>query len=119
MSDRIEQLNQFTTGWVAYYSLASCKSQLTQLDEWIRRKLRCLRLNQCKRRWTIAHFLMDHGESASQAWLLASSGKGWWRLSRTPPVHRAMSIAWFQQQGLVSLVDRYLALQIKRNRRIR
>lgn len=106
-------------GWVAYYSLASCKRQLTGLDEWIRRKLRCIRLKQCKRPWTIANFLMERGVPRPQAWNLALSGKGWWRLSRTPQAHRALSLGWFRAQGLVSLVDRYLALQIKRNRRIR
>ena len=45
----IDELNQFLTGWVAYYRHAACKSHLQRMDEWIRRKLRCLRLKQRKR----------------------------------------------------------------------
>ncbi len=45
----IGEFNLFLTGWVAYFRHAACKSHLQRMDEWIRRKLRCLRLKQCKR----------------------------------------------------------------------
>ena len=51
------------------------------------------------------------GASPSLAHRLASSGKGWWRLSLARPVHQAMSKDWFAIQGLTSLVDKYDALQ--------
>jgi cell division inhibitor SulA len=52
-----------------------------------------------------------------RAWLVSLSGKGWWRLACTPQAHEAMSINWFKREGLVSMVDRLMTLQIKRNRR--
>jgi len=51
------------------------------------------------------------GASPSWAHRVASSGKGWWRLSLTHPVHQAMSQEWFATQGLVSLTDKYDALR--------
>ncbi len=114
---RIIRLNQYLAGWIAYYYLAQCKSHLTRLDEWIRRKLRCLRLKQCKRAKAIADFLQEWGVREDEAWMLALSGKGWWRLSLTPQACRAMSNAWFSDQGLVSLTQRYRKLRAKRNRR--
>jgi len=117
MAERIRQVNQFVTGWVTYYALAKCQSLLNRLDEWIRRKLRCIRLKQCKRPWTIAKFLMANGVPEWRAWMVSCSGKGWWRLAYTPQAHEAMSVKWFKQEGLVSLKDRLITLQIKRNRR--
>jgi hypothetical protein len=43
------ELNRFVVGWIAYYRNAACRADLLRLDEWLRRKLRCLRLEQRKR----------------------------------------------------------------------
>ena len=45
----IEDVNSFTAGWVTYYRHAQCQSTLRDLDGWLRRKFRCVRLTQCKR----------------------------------------------------------------------
>lgn len=107
----IRQLNSYLMGWVTYFRLAECKSHLKRLDEWNRRKLRCVRLKQCKRVKTIADFLQSLGVPEWRSWLLALSGKGWWRMSGSPQAHEAMTKAWFQEQGLVNLVDRYVWLK--------
>ena len=44
---------------------------------------------------------MNEGESERSAWRLALSGKGRWRLADTPQAHRAMSLSWFKESGLV------------------
>jgi len=112
--DRLEQviqeLNAFLTGWVTYFRYAECKGHVKRLDEWIRRKLRCLRLKQRKRAKPIADFLQNLGVPAWRAWLLALSGKGWWRKAGSPQANEAMPMAWFREQGLVSLSERYAAL---------
>jgi RNA-directed DNA polymerase len=78
-----------------------------------------VRLKQCKRARTIAAFLQDNGVPAWRAWKLAGSGKGWWRLAGSPPAHEAMRKVWFDKLGLVSLADRYVALNAVGNRRLR
>ena len=113
---RIEKLNAFLTGWVTYFCLAKGRSRLEELDQWIRRKLRCIRLKQCKRVKTIATFITKLGVVENQAWRLALSGKGWWRLSNTPQANMAMSLEWFQAQGLHELTKRYDSLRFKGNR---
>ena len=106
----IGELNSFLTGWVAFFRHAECKSHLQRLDEWIRRKLRCLRLKQCKRAKPIADFLHRLGVPKWRAWIGGLSGKGWWRLSGSPPATEGMSLAWFKSKGLVSLRVRYSEL---------
>jgi RNA-directed DNA polymerase len=107
----IGELNAYLTGWVTYFRYAACKRHLRRLDEWIRRELRCVRLKQRKRAKPIADFLQGLGVPEWNAWILALSGKGWWRKSGTPQAHQAMSVAWFRTQGLVSLSERYAELQ--------
>jgi RNA-directed DNA polymerase len=113
----IAEVNAFMAGWVTYFRHAHCKSHLQRLDEWIRRKLRCLRLKQCKRPKAIADFLQGLGVPEWRAWMLALTGKGWWRMALSYQATEAMTLAWFKQQGLVPVTDRYLALQTDGNRR--
>lgn len=107
----VGELNVFLTGWVAYYRQAKAKGVLTDLDKWIRRKLRCVRLKQRKRAKSITDFLHGLGVPWHQCWTTAASGKGWWRLAHTPAAQQGMSNVWFDQQGLIRLLNRYLALQ--------
>ncbi len=107
----IDEVNRFTRGWVAYFRYAECKTHLRELDEWLRHKLRCVRLKQCKRRYAIAKLLMGAGVPARRAWLAALSGKGWWRRSHSPPVREGLSLRWFQEQGFVGLLQPYVTLQ--------
>jgi RNA-directed DNA polymerase len=97
------QLNIVLRGWGGYFGLTEYTTQLKDLDGWIRRKLRCYRLKQKKRSWTIAQFLIELGVPRHSAWNTGKSGKGWWRLSRSPAVHQALNNAWFEELGLISL----------------
>ena len=103
----VSELNTFLRGWVGYFRLAKAKSALQRLDEWLRRKLRCLKLKQCKRAVGIARFLMDCGIKEYHAWMLAGSGKGWWCMSCTPQSNRGMDKKWFRDLGLEDFAGRY------------
>jgi RNA-directed DNA polymerase len=106
----IRQLNEFLTGWVTYFRYASCVKHLKRLDKWIRRKLRCYRLKQRKRAKGIADFLQELGVPQWRAWLLAGSGKGWWRMAGSPQACEAMTIEWFDRQRLTRFSQYYQAL---------
>lgn len=106
----IKEINNLIPGWVRYFRHAECKTTLEKLDEWLRRKVRCYRLKQLKRSWTIAKMLIQRGVAKHQAWKVAKSGKGWWRLSITPQLHQAMSNAWLKEQGLKSFTKEFVSL---------
>ena len=111
LEEVVEHVNQKLTGWVQYFRMARMKSLLQDIGQWLRRRLRCLRLKQCKRASAIARFLMNLGESKDSAYKLGGSGKGWWRLADTPQANRAMSLRWFKQTGLIDPEAIYLAVQ--------
>jgi len=107
----IIELEPILRGWLSYFSVAKCKKLLRKLDAWIRRKLRCYRLKQCKRTITLNRFLKSLGVPNWQSWILALSGKGWWRKSGCPQVHQAMNLKWFNDLGLFNLSTKYISLQ--------
>ena len=100
----IEELNKFLRGWLVYYRLANGKNWCSETEQWLRRKLRCYRLKQCKRRFGIAKFLMRNGCVEREAWKLAMSRKGWYRRALSPQASKAMGNAWFREKGLIPLV---------------
>ena len=103
----IEQINEFVVGWVSFFRHAACKTHLIEMDQWLHRRLRCLRLKQCKRTKTIVDLLRREGVPQRRAWITALSGKGWWRLAASPSVQEGLSDAWLGSLGLVSLSVRY------------
>jgi len=106
----IGAVNEKRTGWIQYFHLARMKSVLEDLSQWLGRRVRSLKLKQCRRTYAIARFLRQEGGSERSAWMLALSGKGWWRLADTPQAHRAMSRSWFKEHGLIDPEAVYLAL---------
>jgi RNA-directed DNA polymerase len=107
----IERVNRKVTGWIQYFRMARMKGLMQEIGQWLRRRLRCLRLKQCKRARAIAQILMSLGESKDSAYKLGGSGKGWWRLADTPQAHRAMDLRWFKDTGLVDPEAIYLAVR--------
>jgi RNA-directed DNA polymerase len=99
----ISELNRFLKGWYNYFKLADTPSVFIKLDGWIRRKMRCYILKQKKSYYTIVCFLKSLGTSGTNARQIGTSGKGWWRLSNSNTVKRALDINWFKSQQLFSL----------------
>ena len=105
VGDIVEEVNTLLRGWYNYFRLAQARGVFAKLDGWLRRKLRCYRIKQCKRRIGIARFLMAEGVKEYQAWELAMSKKGWWRLSNTPQTNKAMGMEWFRKLVLFNLEE--------------
>jgi RNA-directed DNA polymerase len=106
----IKELNQFLIGWQNYFKLSKWLGIIRDLDAWIRRKLRCYKLKQKKRCYSIVKYLINLGIPARDAWSIGKSSKGWWRVSHCPPVDRALSNEWFATEGLISLHERQTKL---------
>jgi RNA-directed DNA polymerase len=106
----IHGLNRVLRGWLRYFRLASMSKKLGRLVLWLRRRIRCFRIKQCKRASGIIRFLCSRGVPKWRALLVASSGKGWYRLACSPPAHEAMNLAWFDEIGLFCLYTNYCSI---------
>lgn len=103
-----DDLNTLLRGWADYFRLSQVKVVFVELDEWIRRKLRCLIWRQWKRPRTRYRKLLTMGIPEETAWKSANNGRGpWWN-----SVHAHMTTAfpnrYFDRVGLISLRQRVL-----------
>jgi group II intron reverse transcriptase/maturase len=107
------ELRKYLPGWLIYFKHALMSRKMERLDRWIRRKLRCYRLKQCKRVIGIVRWLRKQGVEETLCWRTALSGKSWWRLSNSPASNIGMNNRWFTEHGYYSLYDNYQALHRK------
>jgi len=100
----IKELNLVITGWSNYFRLANkWLANIRDIDGWIRRKLRCYRLKQCGRKYTIFKFLHSLGVAENTSWNVVMYSQGWWNMAIKQAVSKSMGTKWFFQLGLQSL----------------
>jgi RNA-directed DNA polymerase len=106
----IDELTLRLRGWVQYFRLSEVKGTFDELDEWIRRKLRCILWRQWKRPNTRFQRLMSRGIARERARKSAWNGRGpWWNAGATH-MNEAYKKAFFDRLGLVSLLAEYRRL---------
>ena len=111
--EMLKELQLVLQGWLQYYRYAMMKQKLQKIEGWLRRRLKCFRLKQCKRAIGIVRLLRSLGVEKTLCWRTALSGKGWWRKSNSPATNIEMSNQWFAEQGFYSLTDNYEKLHRK------
>ncbi len=111
MERRIHAINRFTVGWTAYFQLADGERPFSDLDEWLRRRLRQVRWKEWKRYPTRRRNLRALGmpERAAREW--AGSNKGSWRIAGTYILSRALPNAYWTDLGLQGFADPYRRLR--------
>lgn len=111
MEERIQKLNQYLTGWCGYFALADTPSVFKNLESWIRRRLRACMWKDWKTPRTRVRKLMGLGVPQGKVYEWGHSRKKYWRLSKSPILHRALGNSYWSSQGLKSLVARYESLR--------
>jgi group II intron reverse transcriptase/maturase len=111
MPIRLALLNRFLGGWTAYFALAETPSVFDEFDEWLRRRLRQVRWKEWKRFAARRRNLRSLGIPDEKARQWAASRKGYWRLSGSPPLQRAMPISYWADLGLVPIGTRVRRLR--------
>ncbi len=82
LSQVINELKQFISGWWNYYRLTESFNRLRPLPHWIRRRLRALVWKQWKNRRTRVGELLKRGVSRNYAVTTGCARKGPWRTCR-------------------------------------
>ena len=105
----VKELSVYLRGWRGYFGFCETPSVLRALDEWTRRRLRAIAWKQWKRGRTRFAELRRRGVGRDLAAQTAGSPRGPWRLSNSPALNIALSIASFGSLGLPSLADLQIA----------
>ena len=111
--EMLKELRAKLQGWLNYFRYAKMKSKMEAIDGWLRRRLKCFRLKQCKRTIGIVRWLRKLKVEETLSWRTALSGKGWWRISNSPALNIGMNNKWFSAQGYYSLSENYKSLHRK------
>jgi RNA-directed DNA polymerase len=102
MKQVARDLHRNLTGWKNYYRLAQTPSVYSELDSWIRRRLRALQLKHWKQGKTIYRNLRARGASHDLAAQVAAHHRRWWRNANTM-AKIALPNSYFDKLGVPRL----------------
>ena len=92
-------------GWAAYYKLCDVKRVFEELDQWVRRKMRCILWRQWKRWRTRKKELTKRGLDPERARQSALNGRGPWWNAGARHMSQAVPTRWLRGIGLLSFLE--------------
>ncbi len=97
-----EELRGYLPGWMEYFKQADTPNVFSDLDKWIRHRLRCLQLKQWKRGKTVYRELRARGMTEHAAAQVAVNTRQWWANS-AKAIHIALPNRHFDELGVPRL----------------
>jgi hypothetical protein len=104
---RKQSLARFIRGWVEYFKLADMKNRLSEIDEWLRRRIRMCIWKSWKRIKTRFKNLLRCGLEKEIAYMCSNNSKGYWYLSNTLNLKQAINNANLKRAGYPNMLDYY------------
>jgi RNA-directed DNA polymerase len=98
-----KELASYLRGWKGYFGYCQTPSVLRKLEAWMRRRLRSMIWKQWKRGTVRFEKLRQRNIGADLARQTAGSPHGPWRLSDSPALQSALTVAYFDSLGLPRL----------------
>ena len=102
LADIIDRLRRYLLGWKGYFGLAQTAGIWRRLDEWLRHRLRAIKLKYWKRGKTMFRELKALGASDLVARRIAANSRCWWRNS-AKLLNSVLTISYFDRLGLPRL----------------
>lgn len=99
----IREINQVTVGWINYYGIGLMKAFIQQISMWLNHRLRQLIWKRWKKNKTRYYQLRRLGIHQEEAWKLANTRKGYWRISRSETLQKAIKTKTLMKWGLKDL----------------
>src|SRR5580698_611537 len=103
LSQIIEDLTPYLVGWRGYFGFCQTPRVLTNLEAWIRRRLRSYLWRQWQNGHNRFNELRQRGVPKFSAAVAAGSPTGFWRMSGHPAVQQALPNRSFDSLGLPRL----------------
>jgi len=116
--DVIDELNLYIRGWLNYYKHSSTSSEVKDLAEWVRRRVRLYYWKQWKQPCTRRRHLLALGINPGRVHLVTRSRKGYWRMSQNKLVRAALNNRWLEEQGVPDMKAIWIVLYYGPNARV-
>jgi RNA-directed DNA polymerase len=110
MRQRLHALRLYVVGWLNYFGHSRSYTQLLELDQWLRRRVRLCYWKDWKRPRTRRRHLLGLGISQDEVKLATRSRKGYWRMAGNSIVQRALTKQWLWGQGVPNMRQQWIAL---------
>jgi len=101
----LESLKPKLRGWASYFSVAETRNVFEALDQWLRRKLRCMEWRKWKKPRTRMRKLIALGLDRGRARESAYNGRGPWWNAGASHMNAVLPTAYFRRMGLISLTE--------------
>jgi len=98
----VRELRVYVRGWKAYFRLADTPKVWSELDQWVRHRIRAIQLKQWKRGTITYRELMRLGASTDVAAQVAAYTRRWWRNSGML-LNSVLDMKWANQLGIPRL----------------
>ena len=102
MKSVFAKLRSYLTGWKEYFRLAETPRILSDIDEWIRHRLRMVQLKQWKRGRTIYREMKHLGAAEDVARKVAANSRRWWKNS-AKLLNTALPNSYYDRMGVPRL----------------
>lgn len=96
------ELRSYLTGWREYFRLAETPRVLSDLDSWLRHRLRMVQLKQWKRGRTIYREMRRLGVNEDAALQVAANSRRWWKNSAML-LNTALPTSYYDRMGVPRL----------------
>ena len=107
VSEILEKLAEFTTGWLGYYGIGECQIVVERLDKWIRRRIRAILLYEIRKPKAMRRRLKELGADVQDTSAVAYSSRGIWFKSHIKPVQKAYTNKYLETLGFKSMLKTY------------
>jgi RNA-directed DNA polymerase len=103
----VKEINQVTVGWINYYGISYMKHFIKTINHWLNHRLRQLIWKRWKKVKTRYRQLKRLGIRHEEAWRLANTRKGYWRISASETLQKAIKNKTLKKWGLKDLNHLY------------
>jgi len=114
MSRRLEELRCYVVGWLNYFGISHTYRQVLELDQWLRRRVRLCYWKQWKRPRTRRRHLIRLGIPRDEVKKASRCRRGYWWMSGSGIVQRALCKAWLWGQGVPNMRQQWIDLHYGR-----
>ena len=111
LTKMFEEIHQKMRGWLQYYSIGKLANFIHRLDQWLRVRIRQYIWKQWKKFKTRVVNLQKLGLSYHDAFIFASTRKGYWRTAHSKTLNCSLTNRKLEHLGLINMSKTLQSIQ--------